>query len=245
MAVSALDRAPGSVGPVGADGAGGELGAVRPARVGGGRARGGAAHAVVRRLGGGRPADHAIPRPATAADAGDRHRPRGDHRDLPGPVDHRDRRARPGRRQLHPAGRATGGRHRQRWPGGRRGGGRHLDAWRHQLLHHRRERHGGDAAPAAGSAPGRGFRGGPPGSARDSAGSAGNDRCDRIPADRAVRGRADQRDAPGRDPDHPLPERLPGVPGGRDPAAARPGPGGGRARRRGRRGAPGVLRVDA
>ena len=40
------------------------------------------------------------------------------------------------------------GRHRQRWPGGRRGRGGHLDAGRHQLLHHRRDRHGGDAAPA-------------------------------------------------------------------------------------------------
>src|SRR5262249_44245447 len=70
---------------VGGGGAGRQLGAVHPARLAVGRQRGHDADVLVRRLGGRRPAHHALREPVPAVAARGGHRPRGHHRAVPRP----------------------------------------------------------------------------------------------------------------------------------------------------------------
>ena len=80
-------------GRVGDGGAGGQLDAVRAARLALGRQGGGHADVLVRRLGGRRPADHALCGPGAAAAARGGHRPGRHHRAVPGPGGGHDQRA--------------------------------------------------------------------------------------------------------------------------------------------------------
>ena len=151
-----------------------QLGTVRAARLAGGRARGLDPHALLRRLGGGRAADHAVHRPGTAAAARHRQRPGRHQRALPGPGDRHDQRPRHRGGDQRAARRAAAGRGGPGGDGRRRRRGGRADARRGQRLRHRCRRDGrrADAAewrPHRGLARRAGGRRGPrPDSSRPS-----------------------------------------------------------------------------
>ena len=216
----------------------GQLDPVRPARLAVRRPRRCHPDALVRRLGGGGPAD----RPAARGPAvpGHRHRVHRDRSALPGPGRGHDQLPRsrrgPVRTACRPAaaghrpGRAGGGRRGRAGPHGRRG----------QRLHHRGDR---DAARAhRRTQSDEAERSRPPASAVRSR-PARHHRPGRPAADRPVRAAAGRHHRPGQRADRDVPVRLPQLHGVRGPHPGRAGPSGGRRRGAGGAHGPGLLRL--